>query len=610
MVSAFAAVAATPACGGSNGGVAPEPDEAGVDAAAPANEDGGTPDGGSSCTGSLRDCNGDRKDGCEVDLQADGKNCSACGKACGPQEVCNAGSCTSACDPGKAVCSGGCVDTTTAPLHCGSCGNACAQSQFGAPKCEGGKCSLTCNPGYNLCNGKCVPDDPSACGASCKVCPTDTLGFTSCQQGACYLSCQSGYAKCAAGCVPDSPTQCGATCAACPTPPNGAAACAIGACNFTCNAGYVKCPGAAASCCALSTFTASHVAASPYHTCAVTSGAQNGRVKCWGYNYGGQLLVSTATRSRPWAETLVGQNGVASLGGMIYSQCERFTNGAVSCWGTNNVGQLGDGTKVDRASPVPVVGIANAISLGGVTEGNMCALLGTGELKCWGYNGFGQLGNGGVIDAPTPITPAGMGANVTAFATGNGMTCAVVAGAAKCWGENGDGRLGDNSKTNRTSPVGVFGLGSGVLGISALEAHACVVMTDGRVKCWGRNTAGQLGNGSKTATQVPVDVAGITTATAVSVGFAHSCALLANGTITCWGKGGAGALGTGSFADLDAPGAPVQGITTATAISSGNGHVCALLSDATLRCWGGNVYGQLGDNTTDNRSSPVTPLGL
>src|SRR5881628_3908724 len=163
---------------------------------------------------------------------------------------------------------------------------------------------------------------------------------------------------------------------------------------------------------------------------------------------------------------------------------------------------------------------------------------------------------------------------------------------------------------------------SGTVAPTALAAgglHTCMRLPDGTVQCWGRNNFGQLGNGvgSLTSSSVPVAVRGLTTATRVVTGDAHTCALLGDGTVQCWGVGDSGQRGDGTFNNISTVPVAVVGLTNAVAVAARGYHSCALLGDGTVRCWGRNVDGQLGDGTIANpatgppgSSTPVQVSGI
>ncbi|MBI3610267.1 MAG: Ig-like domain-containing protein, partial [Nitrospirae bacterium] len=291
--------------------------------------------------------------------------------------------------------------------------------------------------------------------------------------------------------------------------------------------------------------------------------------------------------------------------GIAYA-CTVLSDSTLNCWGYNTYGQLGNGATRSSTAPVTVTGIttATAISAGWT---HTCAVLSDSTVKCWGYNGYGQLGDGTTTNSSIPVAVSGI-ATAIGVTTGESHTCALLAdGTVKCWGYNGYGQLGSGT-TYTSTPVLVEGV-SNAVAIEAGNNHTCAVLSNNTVTCWGLNNYGQLGNGTTTNSFTPVSVTGITTATAISAGWTHTCAALSDSTLKCWGNNSSGQLGDGTTTNSSAP-VTVTGITTATAVSVGWTHTCAALSDSTLNCWGYNGYGQLGNGTTTNSSTPVTVTGI
>ncbi len=187
-----------------------------------------------------------------------------------------------------------------------------------------------------------------------------------------------------------------------------------------------------------------------------------------------------------------------------------------------------------------------------------CALTSLGVVKCWGYNYSGQLGDFTTFDQRTPVDVVRLDSPIAAITAGLGHTCALTtAGGIKCWGGNSYGQLGDGTRTVRLVPVDVTGLTSGVTAISAsTSTHTCAVLADGGVKCWGRNDNRQLGTDTPQEfhidhSAVPVDVDGpLGNMTSVTTGDSHTCALSAEGAAICWGSNLSGQLGTGSAGSL------------------------------------------------------------
>ena len=177
-----------------------------------------------------------------------------------------------------------------------------------------------------------------------------------------------------------------------------------------------------------------------------------------------------------------------------------------------------------------------------------------------------------------------------AIATGGSHTCALLAaGVVQCWGLNSSGQLGNNTLTTpQKTPTPVTGL-SGVTAIAAGGNHACALLADGTVKCWGANASGQLGNNTLTTPQkTPTAVTGLAGVTAITAGASHTCALLGGGTVKCWGLNSSGHLGNNSLVNSKVPVA-VSSLAGVTAITAGNSHSCALLAAGTAKCWGANT---------------------
>lgn len=205
-----------------------------------------------------------------------------------------------------------------------------------------------------------------------------------------------------------------------------------------------------------------------------------------------------------------------------------------------------------------------------------------------------------------PAMPtATIGLTVTKVAAGGYHTCALYRnGTVKCWGKNTFGQIGDGGTTSRKTPTSVSGLAATAVDIAGGQNHTCAVLSTGAVQCWGYNDDGQLGTGGTTDSSVPKTVSGLSgTATAVTAGDAHTCALLSTGAVQCWGLNSTGQLGNGTTADSTTP-VSVSLSNMAVAIDVGGYHTCALLSTGSLWCWGNNAWGQLGIGTTTSSSNP------
>lgn len=348
----------------------------------------------------------------------------------------------------------------------------------------------------------------------------------------------------------------------------------------------------------------SQVVSGSGHTCTLSA---TGVVRCWGYNQYGQLGDNVTAFSRLSPAEVGGlAGGVVALTAGTDHTCALLVGGAVKCWGRNIAGQLGDGSTTDRYAPVDVVGLGSdvaAIDSGGFST---CALTTAGAVKCWGSNAFGQVGDGSTTDRPAPVDVVSLSGGAAAISVGGSHACALSqTGAVQCWGNNIAGELGDGTTTNRSVPVAVVGLGSGVASLSLGNYHSCALLVSGGVQCWGPNDRGQLGDGSTVNSPVPVAVSGLGSGVSgIGAGFYHTCALIAGGTMKCWGYNQFGGLGDGSSTTRTAPVA-VVGLSGVAAVSPGSLHTCVLLELGDVKCWGYNFFGQTGNGSTSQSLVPA-----
>lgn len=404
--------------------------------------------------------------------------------------------------------------------------------------------------------------------------------------------------------------------------------------------------------------------------------------------------------------------------------CAITAAGKLMCWGNNAAGELGDGTTTTRLTPVNVVGLDEMVIAAATGDQHTCALMQSHAVKCWGANAHGQLGDGTKHNRSTPVAVQGL-ANISALAAGDNHTCALTAnGGVKCWGDNAYGELGDATTQQRSAPIEVNGIASGAAGITAGDAYTCAMLTTGQVKCWGQNDHGQLGDGTTEQTPAPVDVLAkvsrqsiaavdplctqaeyhpegpfyryqnicrypvstyvcvgtydpfvgndppcdltpdynvhlrldpqqtidvaitppspglrefnemkecqrarvipggtlnnfpcnravlLTGIAAIAAGATHTCALTTSGGGKCWGDNAQGELGNGRRVDAATP-VDIVGLTEVVAdIAAGATQTCAVTTSGAAQCWGGNDHGQLGDRTRRPKRTPVGVVGL
>ena len=318
------------------------------------------------------------------------------------------------------------------------------------------------------------------------------------------------------------------------------------------------------------------------HVCVI----ENGFLSCRGGNERGQSGGD-------------GGSYVAITAGAAHT-CALDSGGRAQCWGANEGGQVGDGSRTDQPQPASVRSDLR-FSVLAAGESHTCGLSGGGVPLCWGENLSGQLGDGTRNGQSVPRTVGG-GLVFSAIGAGWNHTCGLTAsGNAFCWGLNSNGQLGDGSTLDRLEPVLVRGAVSTIV---AGRAHTCGI-SQGSVLCWGDNSFGQLGNDTNVSQGQPVEVLGLPGApTHLAAGAIHTCALVDGGRAFCWGQNFSGQLGDGSTVNQARP-VEVDGGHRFTEIHAGGAQTCARTVDGAEYCWGLNQNGQLGDGTRANRSSPT-----
>jgi alpha-tubulin suppressor-like RCC1 family protein len=287
--------------------------------------------------------------------------------------------------------------------------------------------------------------------------------------------------------------------------------------------------------------------------------------------------------------------------------CAVTSKGAARCWGANEYGQLGNNSTTDSATPVGVYGLGSKVK--NITSGYLhsCALTTNGRVWCWGNNTYGQLGNNSTTNSARPVAVAGLGRGVRAIDAGWFDTCAITArGAVKCWGNNSYGQLGNNTTTSSLTPVQVHGLTRGAKAVSASYFHTCAITAKGAAKCWGNNSWGELGDNTANESAKPVGVYGLNKRVKqISAGYTSTCAVTTKGAAKCWGSNLYGQLGDNSTTTTGKP-VNVYGLgSDIKSVKAGGYHACALTTAGGVRCWGLNDEGQLGDNSTISSLKPV-----
>lgn len=455
-------------------------------------------------------------------------------------------------------------------------------------------------------------------------------------------SCQAGDVCVGSSCVDGfcCTSACTDACAACDVPGSEGTCTVVpaGAPHAGHSCGGMSSGACAATCDGVSTTTCTF----PTTTCGAAPSCSNGIGTLAGMCSNGTCNQSMMA----CADKLCGATacqGVAQIAAGSQFTCALITDGTVRCWGKNKNGELGLGTADtnNHPTPAPVPGLTNVIYLA-AGDNHACAVLADHSLKCWGFNGDGELGIG-VADnvahpTPMPVCATGTGGSCVPLTGVNKVagspvnTCAIVGQTVKCWGDNAMGQIGDGTTSTNTvnasrynptqvctgptacgNPIG--SVNGGIVEIAMGWYHICALDGQGNVFCWGSNGAGECGLPSNNPTQenFPQPISGINVGSQkpihISSGGYTVCAVVsdgvaANNLVRCWGFGGGGERGDSSTNTSNTPGSVCkiagcgQLVTGATAIAGGNVGFCAVVGGA-VDCWGSNGVGQLGIGTAD-----------
>lgn len=334
--------------------------------------------------------------------------------------------------------------------------------------------------------------------------------------------------------------------------------------------------------------------------------------------------------------------------------CAQLVSGQDVCWGRNDAGQVGDGTRERRLYPTPVKGDLGKVTSFAVANAFTCAMASAGTVTCWGRNADGVLGPAATGDVSGPVRLPLEGVDL--LVTGSWHGCARGKGGVRCWGRNYSGQLGDGTVETRSVPVeplatkgarvvamgaggaatcfaierddptksevrcvgglrAVNALGEGndalardgfsvlrgvpVAQVATNESAGCAVTKSGELWCWGDDEGGRR-LAPKEAARVDLPEA----AAEVHVGRAHACVRTRSGTVACWGANLSHQLADGTVTPSDRP-KPVYGLATVEQLAVSGFGACALLKGGEARCWGDNDEGQLGDGTREVHNVPM-----
>ena len=333
------------------------------------------------------------------------------------------------------------------------------------------------------------------------------------------------------------------------------------------------------------------------HSCAITA---SGVLKCWGANTSGQIGNNSLNDAyTPSAVTQASaEDTYSSVSAGYYYSCGVTTSGTLKCWGENNLGQLGTGNTTPSTTPTPIDEGTSYLTVSAGLQ-HACGITAlTHQVKCWGVNSYGEVGNGATSGVSTP-TLIDSSNTYQFISAGAFHTCGITtSGVLKCWGHNSSGQIGNGvaNSTDILTPTPISE-NSTYIAVSAGGSHTCGITSSGALQCWGANASGQIGNGVANSTNIltPTPPSGTDSYTSVSAGNSHTCGITTTGVLKCWGDNSAGQIGTGSTTSPHILNPTSVSTTTSyLAVSAGNEHTCGLVSDHIINCWGSNSWGQLG----------------
>jgi len=335
------------------------------------------------------------------------------------------------------------------------------------------------------------------------------------------------------------------------------------------------------------------------HTIALKS---DGTLWAWGYNAYGQL-GDGSTYNRYVPEQIGTDNKWDKIAAGEFYTIALKSDGTLWAWGYNHFGELGDGTTTDSYGPEQIGTDNEWVSIAAEEEGDhTIGLKSDGTLWAWGYNAYGQLGDGTTTDSYVP-EQIGTDNKWVSIAAGSAYTIALKSdGTLWAWGYNHYGQLGLGDTTDRHSPVEV-GTDNKWVSIVAGSAHTIALKSDGTLWAWGWNINGELGDGTTTDSHVPEQIGTDNKWVSIAAGGHHTIALKSDGTLWAWGHNYPGELGDGTATDSHVP-EQIGTDNKWVSIAGGYGDTIALKSDGTLWTWGWNNYSELGDGTTTDSHVP------
>jgi alpha-tubulin suppressor-like RCC1 family protein len=330
----------------------------------------------------------------------------------------------------------------------------------------------------------------------------------------------------------------------------------------------------------------------------------------WGSNSYGQLGDSTITNRSSPVQTNCGGTNWKQVDGSSYHIAAIKTDGTLWACGYNVLGTLGDNTITNRSSPVQTICGGTNWKQVACGSYHTVAIKTDGTLWIWGYNFYGQLGDSTTTNRSSPVQTIAGGTNWKQVACGSSYTAAIKTDSTLwTWGYNNKGQLGDSTIISKSSPVQTICGGTNWKQVASGSYYTAAIKTDGTLWNWGYNSYGGLGDSTATDRSSPVQtICGGTNWKQVACGDGHTVAIKTDGTLWACGYNKHGQLGDSTITHRSSPVQIITGGTNWKQVVCGYHHTVAIKTDGTLWNWGRNNYGQLGDNTTTNRSSPIQTI--
>jgi len=355
----------------------------------------------------------------------------------------------------------------------------------------------------------------------------------------------------------------------------------------------------------------SKIAANQFGTCSIN---RDGVLRCWGNDYSSSLGSGSSGSYLQTPKIIDSGVSYKEIALSAMHGCGITTDGVLKCWGYNGYYQVHSGSTATQQTPIEV---DSGSSYSKVTVGayHTCGITTSGVLKCWGYNGNGQVGN---TTANSPVaTPyiVNSGTAYSAVKAGSDHTCAITTtGVLKCWGYNGNGQIRTGSFSNVLTPT-IINDGTTYSSLGLAVDHTCAITTAGVLQCWQYNGAGILGDGLQNSRSVLATINSGTTFINVAENASNlydvnyyyvnnACAISTEGALKCWGNNNSGQVGDGTYDQRLSP-VDVDSSVKYSTVANGVNHSCAITRKGETKCWGSNSNYQLGNSTSSTSLTPI-----